>query len=89
MLKEKRKKKKLFMAAGFDPWTSRLQNPHLTAKLPKLTASLCVMKYVFISNVASRTIRPSTYAIPQFQFLFKKPSQMRKKSGECLEITIL
>ena len=70
MLKEKRKK--LFtMAAGFYPRTSRLKKPHLTAKLPELTASLCVMKYVFISNVAFRTIRPSTYAIPQFQFLFK------------------
>ena len=28
--------------------------------------NIYVIKYVFISNMASRTIRPWTYAIPQF-----------------------
>ena len=57
---------------GFDPGTYGLRNPRLTTELPKLDTNLCVTKYVFIFNMASRTIRPSTCAIPQFQFWFKK-----------------
>ena len=67
--KEKKKKKKLLMVvAGFDPETYGLQNSRLTTELPKPTTNTYITKYVFIFNMASRTIRPSTCAIPQFQF---------------------
>ena len=36
----------LMVAAGFDPQTSRLRNPCLTAKLPELIASVLNIKYV-------------------------------------------
>ena len=69
MKKKKEKKRKLLMVvAGFDPETYGLQNSRLTAELPKLSTNTYVTKYVFIFNMASRTIRPSTCAIPQFQF---------------------
>ena len=90
--KEKKKEKKLqMMVARFEPGTYGLRNSRLTTKLPKPTAFMYayVTKYVFIFNMASRTIRPSTCAIPQFQFWLKKPYQMHNKSGECLEIIIL
>ena len=56
------------VVAGFDPRTSGLWIPHLTAELPKPTVISGDIKYVFISNMASRTIGPLTYAIPQFPF---------------------
>ena len=54
--------------AGFDPGTYGLRNSRLTTELPKPTSTTYFTKYVFIFNMASRTIRPSTCAIPQFQF---------------------
>ena len=56
------------VVARFDPGTYGLQNSRLTTKLPKPTTTTYVTKYVFIFNMASQTIRPSTCAIPQFQF---------------------
>ena len=72
------KKKKKVVVARLDPRTLWLWNPRLTAKL-------------FISNMASRTIRPSTYAIPKFKIWFKKKKTLsnKNKHGECLKITIL
>ena len=77
------------VVAGFEPRNYGLRNPRHTTELPKPTTTAFLTKYVFIFNMASRTIRPSTCAIPQFQFWLKKPYQMHNKSGECLEITIL
>ena len=56
------------VVAGFEPGNYGLRNSRLTTELPKPTATTLVTKYVFIFNMASRTIRPSTCAIPQFQF---------------------
>ena len=56
------------MVAGFEPGNFGLRNPRLTTELPKPTTTTSVTKYVFIFNMASRTIWPSTCAIPQFQF---------------------
>ena len=64
MKKKKKKKKK----TSNDGCTYGLQNSRLTAELPKPSTNTYVTKYVFIFNMASRTIRPSTCAIPQFQF---------------------
>ena len=66
--KKKTKKKLLIGVAGFDPGTYGLQNSRLTTELPKQTTTTFITKYVFIFNMASRTIRSSTCAIPQFQF---------------------
>ena len=66
--KRKQKEKLLEVVAGFDPRTSGVWIPHLTAELPKPTVIYFDIKYQFISNMASRTIRPLTYAIPQFPF---------------------
>ena len=77
--RKKEKKKLLMVVAGFEPGNCGLRNSRLTTELPKPTTSTHVTKYLFIFNMASRPIRPSTCAIPQ----------MHKKSGECLEITIL
>ena len=69
--KERKKKKKLLMVvvvAGFEPEIYRLRNSRLTTELPKPTSPMYITKYVFIFNMASRTIRPLTCAIPQFQF---------------------
>ena len=80
---EEKKSKLLMVVAGFDPGTFWLRNSRLTTELPKPTTTTHVTKYVFIFNMASRTKRPSTCAIPQFQFWLKKPYQMHNKSGEC------
>ena len=85
IFKEKKRKKKTSMGGSR---TSRLQNLHCTAQLPELTDIVCYKICIYIQYGVS-DIRPSTYAIPQFQFLLKKPSQMHNKSNECLEITIL
>ena len=75
--KKKKKKRQLQMVmVGFDPGTYGLRNSRLTTELPKMNANLQVTKYAFIFNMASRTIRPSTWAIPQFQFWLKKPYQI-------------
>ena len=79
--KERKKEKKnlLLVVAGLEPKNYGLQNSCLTTELPKPTTTTIVTKYVFIFNMASRTIRPSTCAIPQFQFWLKKPYQMHNK----------
>ena len=56
------------VVAGFEPGIYGLQNSRLTTELPKPTSPTQITKYVFIFNMASRTIRPLTCAIPQFQF---------------------
>ena len=59
--KKERKKKKLSMVvAGFEPGIYEFQNSRLTAELPNPTTIAQYKKYVFIFNMASRTIRPST-----------------------------
>ena len=57
--------------ARFEPGIYGLRNSRITTELPKPTTTTAVTKYVLIFNMASRTIRPSTSAIPQFQFWFK------------------
>ena len=56
------------VAAGFEPGNYRFLNSRLTTELPNPINATFVTKYVLIFNMASRTIRPSTCAIPQFQF---------------------
>ena len=71
--RKKKKKKKTCNGGGrFDPGTFGLHISRFTTELPKPTTITYVTKYVFIFNMASRTIRPSTCAIPQFQFRLKK-----------------
>ena len=70
--RKKEKKKHLMVVAGFEPGIYGLRNSRLTTELPKPTSLMYVTKYVFIFNMASRTIRPLTCAIPQFQFRLKK-----------------
>ena len=60
------------VVAGFEPGKFGLRNSRLTTELLKPTTTTYVTKYVFIFKMASRTIRPSTCAIPQFQFWLKK-----------------
>ena len=69
--KKERRKKILMVVAGFEPGIYGLRNSRLPTELPKPNTIHKVTKYVFIFNMASRTIRPSTCAIPQFQFWFK------------------
>ena len=54
--------------AGIEPGIYGLRNSRLTTELPKPALPMESTKYVFIFNMASRTIRPLTCAIPQFQF---------------------
>ena len=61
-------KKESWWRQDFEPGAFGLQNWHLTAD-PLMTPSFrMVIKHVYISNMASRTIRPPTFAVPQFQF---------------------
>ena len=66
--KKERKKKLLMVVTGFEPGIYGLRNSRLTTELPNPTSTMYITKYVFIFNMASRTIRPLTCAIPQFQF---------------------
>ena len=70
--KKKKKKKLLMVVAGFEPWIYGLWNSRLTTELQKPTSPMYITKYIFIFNMASRTIQPLTCAIPQFQFWLKK-----------------
>ena len=56
------------VVAGFEPGIYGLRNSRLTTELPKPISPMNITKYVFIINMASRTIRPLTCAIPQFEF---------------------
>ena len=69
--KERKKKKLLMVVARLEPGIYGLRNSRLTTELPKTTSPMYITKYVFIFNMASRTIWPLTCAIPQFQFWLK------------------
>ena len=71
--KKERKKKTTFNGGGRirtqKLWITKLAPYHWATET---NCNHIGYKYVFIFNMASRTIRPSTCAIPQFQFWFKK-----------------